>query len=159
MADIVEKTVAEELRAAARKLRDLAAKAPEGPWSWDGPIWGDGPDGPDTSTLIVTDPKRETVVLLPFAHEPFRHPRAEEAAPWIRMMSPVVAEPLASWLEKTAKDYESEVLLKTSGRDRRLPFCDRCGLWLVKVCADQELCSCWVGALAVARVLNGGDRG
>jgi hypothetical protein len=100
MADTkTEKTVADELKAAAAKLRDLAARAPRGPWEWDGPIWGDGPDGPDTTTLIVTNPEREAVAVFPFKHEPNRHPAAEDAAPWIRMMSPVVAEPLAAWLE------------------------------------------------------------
>lgn len=142
-----EKTVADELKTAARKLRDLAAKAPEGAWEWDGPIWGDGPGGPDTTSLIVTDPKRETVVLIPFAHEPGRHPHAEQAAPWIRMVNPLLAEPLASWLEENAKLFSRSTY-------------EEPGFTVHAVCGGViggaiTRCACFDKPLAVARVLNG----
>jgi hypothetical protein len=97
-------TEAEELRAAAAKLRETAANASPGPWS-----------------------------AQDFA---FRHGLADAA--WIALMDPAVAEPLAAWLEETARQYE-------------MPPCD----FPDGVCNSCERRDDFVHAMAVAHIING----
>jgi hypothetical protein len=105
VAETTEKTLASELREAAVKVRRLAKAAPPGPWGVNGPWWWESTHyEQDITSCIVTDPGNEPVAVLAPPYN--RHPAAEQAAPWIRMMSPVVAEPLASWLEETADEAE-----------------------------------------------------
>ncbi|MDH2424825.1 hypothetical protein [Sphaerisporangium sp. TRM90804] len=97
-------TVAEELNAAAAKVRELAAAAVPGPWHADGPWWWE--TKPITcSATITTDPERQMVAVL--APEYNQHPRAAGCAPWIALMHPGLAEPLAAWLESCARQAAS----------------------------------------------------
>ena len=102
MAETTEKTLAEELREAAAKVRRLAKAAPPGPWGINGPWWWDGASQPATSCIVTGS--NEPVAVLPPPYN--RHPDAEHAGPWIQTMSPLLAEPLASWLEETADEAE-----------------------------------------------------
>lgn len=105
-----EQTVAEELRQAADRLRAKAADitlAP-GPWVVDrhgDSVYSGEPEEPDA--LCVA----ETTV---------------SAAAWITLVNPLMAEPLASWLESA--------------------------VW---VAGEHPQDPDYAGALAVARVLNG----
>lgn len=139
MAETTEKTLASELREAAAKVRRLAKAAPPGPWGINGPwYWEVTHYEQDVTSCIVTEPGSEPVAVLAPPHN--RHADAEQAGPWIRMANPLLAEPLASWLEKTAEKFDDEV-------DGRLhDTCDG---------AIGQDCYCFREALAVARVLNG----
>ncbi len=131
----------EELRSAAQKLRDVAKKADPGPWrpGFEGAVW------------------RSVDALLCESFD-------ENDAQWIAMMSPLLAEPLASVFDKAAVDYDANVSdvpmacvpdcgdLACEGNPR--PICDRCALFLDE---DVERCTCWDAALTAARVINGGD--
>jgi len=158
MADTrTEKTVAEELREAASRLRGTVNGTTPGPWRRHDTYLNAG----GHTATVLTDRRNindtELVAWLPSrSHEPWADHPCWANSRWIALVHPGLAEPLASWLKQTASDYEVEVNPRVSGRDRTQPFCDRCGLWLVQVCTDQELCSCWDDALAVARVVNGG---
>ncbi|HEY9372559.1 hypothetical protein [Streptomyces sp.] len=146
MAETTEKTLASELREAAVKVRRLAKAAPPGPWGVNGPWWWEATRyEQDVTSCIVTDPGNEPVAVLAPPYN--RHPAAEQAAPWIRMMSPVVAEPLASWLEKVA-EWADETADHVGG----LVFHVACdGV----VGQEVRRCECFDHPLAVARVLNG----
>lgn len=106
-------TVAEELRAAATKLRDKSKPLLEadGDKTWPGE-WA------NFFTLHGAD-----LGLI------------REDEEWIALMSPALGEPLAAWLESRAKDTES----LTDPRNQ-------------KIVAGPY-------ALAVARVINGGEAG
>lgn len=91
---------AEELRVAAALLRAAAAKATEGPWEWQ--------NYPDTHDLVHPTGTAEgpshprNVLKCPTEHWP---PNAADAH-WIALMSPIVAGPLASWLEYEARYWD-----------------------------------------------------
>ena len=160
MADSTEKTIASELREAAAKVRRLGKVAPPGPWGINGPWWWDGAGQPATSCIVTGG--NEPVAVLPPPYN--RHPDAEYAGPWIQTMSPLLAEPLASWLEESAKIFDREVLMDSpecpncgegcSGHPDALVHDEGCGNWLADEDADLR-CKCFDRALAVARVLNG----
>jgi hypothetical protein len=78
-------TPSETLRAAAERLRAMAAKATDGPWRWNGSQVDVEPT--TRGTYVVGDGQQEDDVVTP------------EDGAWIATMSPVVAEPLAAWLE------------------------------------------------------------
>lgn len=132
MADTTEKTIADELRKAAALLRETAIAAIAGPWA--------SLDGGDRLVAWRPDDDFEYVV-----EEPIDGATAE----WMALANPLLAEPLASWLESAARvarehpqDPEYAGLPDTR-------FCT--------TCQDEETtCVAFVaGALAVARVLNG----
>lgn len=99
---------AEELRSAAAKLRETAAKATPGPWEHvstddDGirPLWVIGPpeDPEDGWTcrevVYFTD---EMAGLLADVTEP-EGIMSRADLDWMALMGPTVAHPLATWLE------------------------------------------------------------
>lgn len=84
----------EELRAAARLLRETASKATPGPWKTKG--FG------DFGWLVVdADPAGRFSVET----EDNEHGRADAA--WIALVSPAVADPLAAWLESVAHELST----------------------------------------------------
>lgn len=119
-------TIADELLAAAEKVRGCARQAPGQQWTWDGPIWGLDEDDDPTCTTLIVDEQRKAIAYFPFPHDPHAAAQAEHAGPWIMLMSPHVAQPLAAWLEETAQ--------------------------LARVLTDQAH-ACIAHALAVARAL------
>lgn len=82
-----ERTPADEISQAAATLREAAAKATEGPWIAEY-------SGPTGNCVIPHDAQstREHVAKTQLYH-------AQADAEWIALMSPVLAEPLAAWLE------------------------------------------------------------
>lgn len=95
---------AEQLRAAAAKIRETAAKATPGPWvdmstEEDSiyPRWIMGPPTVPDDPWSFTEPIKVTGDLVD--HEIV----SREDTAWIALMSPALAEPLAAWLEKTAE--------------------------------------------------------
>lgn len=87
---LVRQSVADELRAAAKVLRETAA-------AW---------------TAYVADHAKtggwyEPGHLAEALHIHVGSPDAEADAAWIALMSPAVAEPLAAWFEKTADSLEA----------------------------------------------------
>lgn len=163
MAEPTEKTIADELREAAARLRETAKDAPPGPWGVNGPWWWEVTHHEqDITSCIVTEPGNEPVAVLAPPYN--RHPAAEKAGPWIRLVNPLLAEPLASWLERVAEEFGREVIEDTpecpncgegcSGHDDALVHDEGCGLWLADEDADER-CKCFDAPLAVARVLNG----
>jgi hypothetical protein len=143
MADTTEKTIEAELREAAAKVRRLAKAAPSGPWGINGPWWWDGAGQPATSCIVTGS--NEPVAVLPPPYN--RHPDAEYAGPWIQTMSPLLAEPLASWLERVA-EWADETTDPVGG----LVFHVTCdGV----VGQEVRRCECFDHPLAVARVLSG----
>lgn len=78
------------LRAAATRLRELAARATDGPWKFNGDAVDVEPTtrGGYVARYADLEPSGESIrALLPADGE------------WIAAMSPVVAEPLAAWLD------------------------------------------------------------
>jgi hypothetical protein len=80
---------AARLRAAAELLRERAAAATPGPWRWGRDL--------DPSKAVAISPDHWTV---------FREARADDAR-WTQLMSPAVAEMLASMLEAEADCQDS----------------------------------------------------
>jgi hypothetical protein len=133
MADIKTQTsVADELRSAAVKLRDTAYGAPSGPWQ--------SLDGGDRLVALTESGRAWTHVL----EEPVGHAGTAE---WIALASPVLAEPLAAWLEQAAVWHDETTDVLT---DPNHVLHDACG-----GVAGAD-CSCFAHPLAVARALNGG---
>jgi hypothetical protein len=174
MSDTTEMAIADELREAAALLRKRGSEATPGPWhrplntrykaSVRAPLpqgeqgtWRDGID-PDTG-------EREpcTVVSAPvWSNGRHYRKRSGRDLEWIALMDPLLAEPLASWLEETATRYDAEVIADQP----ECPRCDEghdhgtllvhdggCGGVLLDV--GEGICECFAPALAVARVLNG----
>jgi len=168
MPDTTEKTIADELREAVARLRETAKDAPSGSWGVNGPWWWDRGDQPANATsCIVTEPGNEPVAVLAPPYNP--HPAAEKAGPWIRLVNPLLAEPLASWLEQAAEEFDREVITDTPecpncgegcvGHDDALVHDDGCGNWLADADVPGLRCECFDRPLAVARVLNGTSNG
>lgn len=76
-------TPAEELRAAAERLREVAKVATPGPWEGEG---GDDERPPSVWTAYEGS----------YVADNIPHP---EDAEWIATLSPAIAEPLALWLD------------------------------------------------------------
>ncbi|MEU6709949.1 hypothetical protein ABZ897_00605 [Nonomuraea sp. NPDC046802] len=149
MAETSEKTVADELREAAARAREhllphvIAVAIPQ--------------------TAIVTicvehQEQWETVCRNCISFD-VRH---RELASLLAILFNA-REPLASWLEKTAHDFDVEVeehrpdCCGDAHEESGLLHLDGCGDW-VTVYRDHggAPCGCFAHALAVARVLNGG---
>ena len=141
-----ETTVAEELRTAAAKLREAVAAVPAGHWTLhEDLIEHDG----SSESAILTD-ARPGMDALVLSGEWWG-----EGLAVMRLLVAlhVAAEPLASWLESAAW---------VAGEHPQDP--DYAGLpdtRFCNTCQDEETtCVAFVaGALAVARAINGGDRG
>jgi hypothetical protein len=147
MADTkTEKTVAEELREAAARLRGESAETTPGPWTrHDTHLDAGG----HTATVLTNRPNLndiELVAWLPsWSHEPWAAKPCWANSRWIALVHPGLAEPLASWLEKAAEDFRLDVRVQDDGGYHSA--CDG---------VVGEDCICFFDALAVARVLNGG---
>lgn len=126
-------TPAEELRAAAFRLREVAANAADGPWTAS-PVWSSrshatsavyslAHDAGTTASEVVASGRADKSggIVNPFN------------AVWIATVHPGLAEPLAAWLESLAEKPE------------------RLG-----VHRDETGVSVDRNALAVARQINGG---
>lgn len=124
-------TYSNELLAAATILRETAAKAAPGPWTSGLPSWAGGAN-------VVLNSTGLPVAVCGEEIEGADHPASADAA-WIALVSPVVAEPLATWLEEVAQQYEA-------------PPCDD----PTGVCNGCERREDFVSALAVAQLINGG---
>ncbi|WP_410652097.1 hypothetical protein [Amycolatopsis sp. cmx-4-54] len=83
-------TPADELRAAAKLLRERASAVPPGKWV---------PSKTRTlgDPVIVNDPDRPTVLIETHAA------RYEDVNAYLLLVSPTIAEPLAAWLDNTAE--------------------------------------------------------
>lgn len=147
VADTTEKAIADEMREAAALLRETAITAIAGPWA--------SLDGGDRLVAWRTGDNFEYVV-----DEPIDGATAE----WMALVNPLLAEPLAAWLEKAAKDFDEQVISEQG----ECPACgDGCyadhGTYLVHdggCCGvllevGEDRCQCFALPLAVARVLNG----
>lgn len=92
---------ADELRAAAAKLRETAERATDGPWYVVGPPWND-------RTLYVVaghpDPHFGTFVADPEDPTMSRRGTENADATWIAFMNPGLAEPLAALIDKHRTD-------------------------------------------------------
>ncbi|MER6942521.1 hypothetical protein ABT294_00735 [Nonomuraea sp. NPDC000554] len=135
MADIkTEKTVAEELREAARHIRENARGTAAGPWK-AAPVWS--PDSASTSAVYSHAYPTGTVESEVVASGQKRYRKGGLRNPcnarWIALMNPDLAEPLAALLEHMADIAE---------------FAAKRGLRTAAAGQVEH-------ALAVARVLNG----
>lgn len=122
---------ADELRAAAKLLRETASKAtPAAKWQLlSYQIVGLYDEAADT----VTD------VAFTYGNQP--------NARWIALASPAIAEPLAAWLERAGDDLSgAEAYLARTPGEIFDPF---------EYCDEPDSVR---AALAVARAINGGDR-
>lgn len=135
MADTkTEKTVADELRQAAATLRETARGVTPGPWDRAADVLDrDTPYGDNHVGFWRGE-------YLMSVAEAGAGEQADRDAAWICLASPVLAEPLAAWLEHTATVVVSFELPDHADHEP---------------CADP-LCYTAHPALAVARVLNGG---
>ena len=102
----------EELRAAAKVLRETASKATPGPWEIrDGNKASSNVATRDEHMVIDgggwTDGKKAVVYGAALVAD----------AAWIALMSPAVAEPLAVLLDEAAKRRESAVAIAASVSD------------------------------------------
>ena len=100
MADTTEKTVAEELREAAARLRGESADTTPGPWKRHDTFLD---FGGHTATVLTQRQQindTELVAWLPSrSHEPWADHPCWANSGWIALVHPGLAEPLASWLE------------------------------------------------------------
>jgi hypothetical protein len=133
MPDTETETPADEMRRAAVTLRETAYGAPSGPWQ--------SLEGGDRLVALTDSGRAWTYVL----EEPVGH---AGTAAWMALTNPLLAAPLASWLEETAEDMGPEAQEVHLGPDETYA--------LVVVDARHEVRGDWTAALAVARVLNGG---
>lgn len=95
---------AEILRAAAARLRGTAKHAAPGPWHAS-PVWS--PDSSSTSGVYShaypTGSVESEVVASGRIKPGYGGTRNPHNAEWIAMVSPVIAGPLAAWLEAGAR--------------------------------------------------------
>lgn len=135
----------EELRQAAKRLREAAAAATPGPWEHvstlpDGirPRWILGPPVDPNDPYSAADVLAVTGVMadaLADVAEPDEI-ISDGDMDWIALVNPALAEPLAAWLDDTADHYE----------------------WLIDHGARAETALEQVShGLAVARHINRGD--
>lgn len=147
MPDIkIETPVTEELRQAAAVLRETAAKATPGPWLHHATI---GERSEDGHTYTITRPYCGNQTLEPCSPacgadvlttglEGCEEDNLTEAdAAWIALANPLLAEPLAAWLEEVADEAAAH---EAQGMGN----------------SADEIAEVW--PLAVARALNGGPR-
>ncbi|MFD9950562.1 hypothetical protein ACFWYW_57460 [Nonomuraea sp. NPDC059023] len=141
------KTIADELKQAARTLRQTADGTTPGRWKP-----GDLEEQPDYSRRIEITADGGSVaeinVSLEAAIWPHMCAGAKADAAWIALASPLLAEPLASWLEEAARIAVAHPQDPNYAAAPELAFCTEC--------QDEETDCVRVvrGALAVARALN-----
>lgn len=157
-----------ELRKAAAAIRENARGTAGGPWKAR-PVWS--PDSHVTSAVYSYAYPTGTVESEVVASGLKRYPKGGLRNPcnarWIAMMHPGLAEPLAAWLEKTAKDFGEQVIEDTvecpncdagtyvcGGHGKCLIHNDGCGGLIES--GSSEDCQCFAQALAAARVILGG---
>jgi hypothetical protein len=103
-------TPVEELRAAATRLREMAAVAPKGPWGTERYFWKTRSIAtPDQWMVAVTDKNDDHVTAVSEWHdcdEPGseHHLLAADTTAWIALMGPDKAEKIAIWLDMSASD-------------------------------------------------------
>ncbi|MFB6776534.1 hypothetical protein ACFCX0_03675 [Streptomyces sp. NPDC056352] len=125
---MTDTTPAAELRAAAEKLRSLAAEASPAPWTVN--QWGN----------VETAGYEEVAEVWPLQSGP------QVNAAYIAAMHPAVGLVLADWLDAAAKSYDALVIGAASVW-RRSDEVEERDAWVAKQ-TDQY-------ALAVARQING----
>lgn len=147
-------STAQQLRDAATRLRTAGTNATPGPWTiGNGTTIGLGITQTERGCFtyetqlatVIDDEEREE------ENNPARHPlgSAEDDATWIALASPVIAEPLAAWLEETARTARQH---QTAGGYAGMPTFRWC------IDCDTEECDGLLNldrALAVARAING----
>ncbi|MEV7008251.1 hypothetical protein [Streptosporangium sp. NPDC051022] len=137
--EVVEGPV-EEIRAAATRLREVAADATPGPWQvGNGTVIGLGIEQTSRGSFSYTAQLAEVFDGTTRDEENYGgHDLGspEGDAAWIALAHPGLAEPLAGWLEEVADDAEKHAR-------------GGCGN-----SADEIACG-W--PLAVARLINGSD--
>ncbi|MEV0994615.1 hypothetical protein [Nonomuraea sp. NPDC050202] len=98
MADTTEKTIADELREAAAKLRRVSAGTTDGRW-----VCGRLEEQEDLSQQVAVSTENALVaeINLSVRDSAWRYMRdqAVRDGQWIALASPALAEPLASWLD------------------------------------------------------------
>lgn len=147
-------TPAEELRAAAARLREFAkdtTPADGDPSGWLGTV------NDDTGVAYIYGGPTDTAgyrtgVVFEFEDdldcECVRPSMAD--LNWMWLMSPLLAEPLAAWLEATAADMDAwEHGVVEGSASRKVHPGSPLGFGLMKPRED------WTAALAVARVILG----
>ena len=149
MADTTEKTIADELRAAAAKLRKLEMSTTPGRW-----VSGDLEEQADYGKQIAVSSDDGALVAeinLRAGDAAWRYmcTEAEADAAWIALASPALAEPLASWLEDFARWAKDSIFVYDEEEEVPVHESDYCDGVIGKGC------QCFARALAVARVLNG----
>ncbi|RKT85616.1 hypothetical protein SAMN05421805_12781 [Saccharopolyspora antimicrobica] len=87
-----------ELRQAAATLRELAAKATPGPWRYNPEKYYREPETLRFEEAVFAGPAGEAATTVALTGE-VDDPQSMTDARWIATMSPVMAEPLAAWLE------------------------------------------------------------
>ena len=135
-------TPAEELHAAATKLRETADAVPQGTdddrKDWAGQPWRTEECDRDCACIVYQgvypdDPFKPVVPPIQYVADA----ETAEHATWVALAHPGLAEPLATWLEAVAGGWEQSAVLSPGASD-------------VRFAAHP--------ALAVARVINGGAR-
>lgn len=135
---LIEMTPAEELREAATKLRVTALHSIGGPW--------ESLDGGDR-LVALTESGREWAYV---AEEPIGH---AGTAAWMALANPLLAEPLAAWLEWAADIARDHPWDPDYDGMPDLRWCTSC---------QNEETSCVAAvdrALTVARLINRGGQG
>jgi hypothetical protein len=148
MADTkTEKTVAEEIREAASRLRGESAETTPGPWRRHDTHLDRG----GHTATVLTERRElndvELVAWLPsWSHEPWADKPCWANSRWIALVHPGLAEPLAAWLEQAAVWHDQTTVVLT---DPNHVLHHACGG------VAGEDCKCFAHPLAVARALNG----
>jgi hypothetical protein len=123
---VAERTPADELRAAAERLREAGEAAHDGPWAMSK---AGREEWPYTAFVTVAADDLYGRIADVWCGA------GEENAAWIALAHPGVAEPLATWLEAVANGWDMATKLSRSVIPRGH--------------ADHP-------GLALARVINGG---
>lgn len=132
------KTLSDELREAAARLRGTSDGTTPGPWRRHDTHLN---AGGHTATVLAGDRLNDTklVAWLPsHSDEPWADHPCWANSHWIALTHPGLAEPLASWLEEVARQYDAA------------PCDDPTG-----VCNGCERRDDFVTAQSVAQVING----
>jgi hypothetical protein len=107
---MAESTPADELRAAAAKLRKRGSEATPGPWErplntrYKHVVMAPKPDD-EQGQYLDGRPERVGVVQLNiWSDGTFMRERGGRDLEWIALVHPGIAEPLANWLDHCVKD-------------------------------------------------------
>jgi hypothetical protein len=99
-------TPADELRSAARLLRERAAAATAGPWTYDPTKAWHLPGLHFDEEFIGSRSSGQRTVCVA-ATGPASDPQSMADAAWIATMHPLVGEVLATWLEREAEIWDA----------------------------------------------------